>query len=85
MANQLAASLILLGAVPDVHNYVNLTADYPTSEKVGDLELQPFGVGAGVIGLPGDFTPPSRFVRMVFFTQNVPEITRQYSRAQYAP
>ncbi|MCF8003521.1 MAG: choloylglycine hydrolase family protein [Chromatiaceae bacterium] len=57
----------------NLNSYVNLTADYPKSETIGDLELQPFGVGAGALGLPGDFTPPSRFVRMVFFTQNVPE------------
>ncbi|MFM7237552.1 MAG: linear amide C-N hydrolase [Cyanobium sp.] len=33
------------------------------------LTLQPFGMGGGGFGLPGDFTPPSRFVRMVYFTQ----------------
>jgi choloylglycine hydrolase len=57
----------------NLNNYVNLTAGYPKPEKIGDLELQPFGMGNGATGLPGDFTPPSRFVRMVFFTQNVPE------------
>ena len=28
-----------------------------------------FGEGSGMIGLPGDYTPPSRFVRMVALTQ----------------
>ncbi|WP_419177106.1 linear amide C-N hydrolase [Desulfosediminicola sp.] len=31
--------------------------------KVGDLEVKPLGVGAGMLGLPGDYSPPSRFVR----------------------
>ena len=28
-----------------------------------------FGQGTGMVGLPGDFTPPSRFVRAVVFSQ----------------
>jgi choloylglycine hydrolase len=27
-------------------------------------------MGAGAFGLPGDFSPPARFVRMAFFLQN---------------
>jgi choloylglycine hydrolase len=30
--------------------------------------LKPIGGGSGLIGLPGDFTPPSRFVRAAAFT-----------------
>ena len=30
--------------------------------------LKPLGGGSGLIGLPGDFTPPSRFVRAAAFT-----------------
>jgi len=51
-------------------NYLNLTASYPANQKIGDLELSAFGMGGGSRGLPGDFTPPSRFVRMAFFLQN---------------
>jgi len=57
----------------NLNNYVNLSAGYPKPQQIGDLKLQPFGMGAGAVGMPGDFTPPSRFVRMTFFTQNVPE------------
>ena len=35
------------------------------------LELHPFGQGTGMLGMPGDFTPPSRFVRAVAFTQSI--------------
>ena len=31
----------------------------------------PTGQGSGMLGLPGDFTPPSRFVRAVAFSQSV--------------
>src|SRR5262249_20828350 len=33
--------------------------------------LEPFGQGTGMLGMPGDFTPPSRFVRAVAFSQSV--------------
>jgi choloylglycine hydrolase len=56
-----------------LNNYLDITAGYPQSQAIGDLKLAPFGMGGGAVGLPGDFSPPSRFIRMVFFTQNVPE------------
>jgi choloylglycine hydrolase len=36
---------------------------------VSSVTLSGFGQGTGLLGLPGDFTPPSRFVRAVVFTQ----------------
>jgi choloylglycine hydrolase len=38
-------------------------------KKLTGLTLHQFGQGSGMIGLPGDFTPPSRLVRMVALTQ----------------
>ena len=54
----------------NLNNYLNMSAAYPANQKIGDLELSPFGMGGGSRGLPGDFTPPSRFVRMAFYLQN---------------
>lgn len=54
----------------NLNNSLNLSANYPASQKIGDLELAPFGMGGGGFGLPGDVSPPSRFVRMHFFLQN---------------
>jgi choloylglycine hydrolase len=51
-------------------NYINLSPTDVTSAKLGPLTLQAFGTGAGLLGLPGDFTPPSRFVRAAFFSQS---------------
>jgi choloylglycine hydrolase len=49
-------------------NYLNLS-NSPNQQKVfGNYELNPLGGGSGLIGLPGDFTPPSRFVRAAAFT-----------------
>jgi choloylglycine hydrolase len=40
-----------------------------TNEKLGSTTLAAFVSGSGMLGLPGDFTPPSRFVRAVMFSQ----------------
>jgi choloylglycine hydrolase len=34
---------------------------------MGDIEILPSGSGSGLLGLPGDFTPVSRFIRAAFF------------------
>ena len=56
----------------NLRNYVNLSYNNAQKFKLtGDLELTPFGQGSGMLGLPGDFTPPSRFVRAVALSQSV--------------
>lgn len=52
----------------NLNNYVNLENKDVKALNVGDLRLKKIGLGSGMLGLPGDFTPPSRFVRMAFFT-----------------
>lgn len=49
----------------NLRNYVNLSPVALPGKKIDDLNFKPLGVGSGMIGLPGDFTPPSRFVRAV--------------------
>ena len=50
-------------------NYINLSPKDVEQEKLGAITLAAFGSGAGMLGLPGDFTPPSRFVRATMFSQ----------------
>lgn len=44
----------------------------------GELEITPLAGGSGMLGLPGDFTSPSRFVRAVIFSQFSRETTGGY-------
>ena len=53
----------------NLRNYLNLSAVSLPSKKIEEMNFAPLGGGSGMIGLPGDFTPPSRFVRAVAFTQ----------------
>lgn len=53
----------------NLRNYINLSpVAVPAREAFGE-SFAPLGAGSGMIGLPGDFTPPSRFVRAVAFSQ----------------
>ena len=54
--------------ITNLRNYVNLSPVSLPGRKIEELELRPLGAGSGMIGLPGDFTPPSRFIRAVAFT-----------------
>lgn len=51
----------------NLSNYIGLQAENREKITVGDLTLSTFGQGSGMIGLPGDFSSPARFVRAVAF------------------
>ncbi len=55
----------------NVNNYLNLTSDEPKSRFSKDLDLKPYGKGFGQIGLPGDSSPQSRFVKATYLLHNV--------------
>ncbi len=57
----------------NLNNYLNQTPDYPEDRNINGLKLSPFGMGGGMVGIPGDYSPPSRFVRMVFFSAALPQ------------
>lgn len=53
----------------NLRNYINLSPVALPGKAIGELNFAPLGGGSGMIGLPGDFTPPSRFVRAVAFSK----------------
>jgi choloylglycine hydrolase len=55
----------------NLRNYVNFSLNNHPPIELGSVKLEPFGQGSGMLGMPGDFTPPSRFVRAVAFSQSV--------------
>jgi choloylglycine hydrolase len=54
----------------NLRNYVNLTVTNVPPIDVAGIKVPGFGQGSGMLGLPGDFTPPSRFIRAVAFSQS---------------
>lgn len=60
----------------NLSNYVQLHPANASPLKIENFEAAPFGQGSGMLGLPGDFTPPSRFVRATFFSSTaIPSAT----------
>jgi choloylglycine hydrolase len=55
----------------NLRNYVNFSMTNVPPVTLGSVKLLPLGQGTGMLGMPGDFTPPSRFVRAVAFSQSV--------------
>jgi choloylglycine hydrolase len=60
----------------NLNNYVNLASGSIHQREIGSLDLKAFGGGSGLHGLPGDMTPPSRFVRAAFFQSTAPRLDK---------
>lgn len=57
----------------NLNNYINLQpGSAPDNTIAKGITLMPLGHGSGMLGLPGDFTSPSRFVRATFFQTTAP-------------
>ncbi len=56
----------------NLRNYVHLDPEDAAAVDLADVKLSGFGHGTGLLGLPGDFTPPSRFIRALTFQQASP-------------
>lgn len=55
----------------NLRNYLNLTALGTASVQVGSANVTALGQGGGMLGIPGDYTPPARFVRAAFLRHYV--------------
>lgn len=55
----------------NLRNYLNFSLVNAPPVEVGGVKLTGFGQGTGMLGMPGDFTPPSRFVRAVAYSTSV--------------
>ncbi len=53
-----------------LNNYMNLSNKSPKNTFATNLELQQYSRGMGAIGLPGDLSSQSRFVRASFIKMN---------------
>ena len=49
-----------------LNNYMNLTKEHPENHFAKDLELHAYSRGMGAMGLPGDLSSASRFVKAAF-------------------
>ncbi|VAX19173.1 Choloylglycine hydrolase [hydrothermal vent metagenome] len=52
----------------NLRNYTNLKTENAKSMTIDGVTFYQLGQGSGMNGIPGDFTPPSRFVRATAFS-----------------
>ncbi|MBQ8767134.1 MAG: choloylglycine hydrolase [Clostridia bacterium] len=54
----------------NLNNYMSLTADEPVSKFSDEFEFNAYSRGMGALGLPGDMSSVSRFVKATFVLHN---------------
>lgn len=68
----------------NLSNYLNITSQYPQSRFSSKYAIIPYSLGMGALGLPGDPSSASRFVRAAFTKLNsVAEKTEEENVSQF--
>ena len=69
----------------NLNNYMNLSNQAPMNRFAKDMQLKEYSRGMGALGLPGDLSSASRFVRMAFNKLNsvVEEDTEEAGVGQF--
>lgn len=56
----------------NINNYMNLSENYPENKLSDKHSYNAYSLGMGALGLPGDFSSASRFIRAVFIKEKSP-------------
>jgi len=56
----------------NLRNYFALSSEDISSRQLGRMKLPSTGAGNSWLGLPGDWTPPSRFIKAAYFVHSAP-------------
>lgn len=62
----------------NLRNFLNLSPEEPENRFSGKIELRPYSRGMGALGLPGDWSSQSRFVRAAFVKLNSVSSDREF-------
>lgn len=54
----------------NLKNYMGISAKQPSNNFSTNFSLEPLGQGVGGFGLPGDYSPTSRFIKASFLKEN---------------
>ncbi len=68
----------------NIRNYINLSPLNTQPKIIGKVRFEPLGQGSGMLGLPGDSTPPSRFIRAVYLSQAAPKLAHESEAINHA-
>ncbi len=65
--------------ITNIRNYLSLSSTQPQNQIYPEAELAPYSRGMGAMGLPGDASSASRFVRAVFSKANTEHTSEKLS------
>ncbi|MGV3278621.1 linear amide C-N hydrolase [Rickettsiales bacterium LUAb2] len=68
----------------NLRNYLKLTSTPAKPLVIAGMEIKPLSAGTQFLGMPGDYTSPSRFIRAVAFSQTARKTTDGYDTIQEA-
>ncbi|KTC66305.1 choloylglycine hydrolase (plasmid) [Legionella adelaidensis] len=67
----------------NLSNFVNLSPLNAPTKTIDGIHIEQLGQGSGLLGMPGDFTPPSRFIRAAIFSKTaIPAKTNEQAVQQ---
>ncbi len=69
-----------------LRQFIGMSNENPPSKEMFGMKFIPTGHGAGFIGVPGDLTPPSRFIRLgltTFFADQPDNSAKALNTAQH--
>lgn len=72
--------------VTNLRNFINLSPNNPDPISKNGMTFSSTGQGSGAVGLPGDASPPSRFVKISFmstYVDQAPDATGLINVAQH--
>ena len=70
--------------ITNVKNYINLRAADAKPVVIDGVKFKGLGCGSGGLGLPGDLTPPSRFIRALFMSNSSIECSNEKQTVLHA-
>lgn len=56
----------------NLRNYILTTCEHPEPAHWGAADINPVGHGQGMLGIPGDYSPASRFVKAAYINTHYP-------------
>ena len=66
----------------NVNNYMNLSINTPINTFDNNINLNAYSYGLGALGLPGDYSSASRFVKTLFIKNNMEMFNDEFSNVR---
>lgn len=70
--------------IASLSKYNHLSAENAPAVTINGVQIQPLIEGEGMVGLPGDWSSPSRFIRLATMIRSANQVTGALERVNFA-